>query len=152
MVHADKVLLKVIVDRLREYCEREGVLPEEQCGFRPYRSTVDMMFVVRCLQELPRKDTPLFICFIDLTKAYDSVDQTLLWTLLWTVLARFGIPQRMLAVIRQFHDGMRACVRWRVLGYFRCGAESSARVCARAIAVQHFFHGCATRGGETLHR
>ena len=67
-----------------------------------------MMFVVRRLQELARKkDTPLFMCFIDLTKAYDSVDHTLLWT----VLARFGIPLRMLAVVRQFHDGMRACVR-----------------------------------------
>jgi len=26
-------------------------------------------------------------------------------------LARFGVPPRMLTVIRQFHDGMRACVR-----------------------------------------
>ena len=47
------------------------------------------------------------MCFIDLTKAYDSVDQILLWI----VLARFGMPPRMLAVIRQFHDGMQACVR-----------------------------------------
>ena len=39
--------------------------------------------------------------------AYDSVDRTLLWT----VLARFGVPQRMISVIRQFHDGMRAWVR-----------------------------------------
>ena len=67
-----------------------------------------MTFVVRRLQELARKkDTPLFMCVIDLTKAYDSVDRTFLWT----VLARFGISPRMLAVIRQFHDGMRACVR-----------------------------------------
>ena len=66
-----------------------------------------MMSVVRRLQELARKtDTPLFMCFIDLTKAYDSVDRTLLLT----VLARFGIPPRMLAVVRHFHDGMRACV------------------------------------------
>ena len=42
------------------------------------------------------------MCFIDLTKAYDSVDRT--------VLARFGVPQRMISVIRQFHDGMRACI------------------------------------------
>ena len=42
------------------------------------------------------------MCFIDLTKAYDSVDQTLLWD----VLARFIVPPRMLAVIRYFHDGM----------------------------------------------
>ena len=108
VAHAGKVLLKLIAGRLSDYCEREGTLPEEQYGFKPHRSTVDMMFVVRRLQELARKkDTPLFMCFTDLTKAYDSADLTLLLT----VLARFGIPPRMLAIIRQFHDGMRACVR-----------------------------------------
>ena len=67
-----------------------------------------MMFVIRRLQELARKKrTPLYVCFIDLTKAYDSVDRTLLWT----ALTRFRVPQRMISVIRQFHDGMRACVR-----------------------------------------
>ena len=45
------------------------------------------------------------MCVIDLTKAYDSVDRSLLWD----VLARFGVPPRMLAVIRQFNDGMQAC-------------------------------------------
>ena len=66
------------------------------------------MFVIRRLQELARKKRiPLYVCFIDLTQAYDSVDRTLLWT----VLARFGVPQNMISVIRQFHDGMRACVR-----------------------------------------
>lgn len=108
LIHAGKVLLKSIAGRLSNYCEREGILPEEQCGFRPQRSTVDMMFVVRRLQELARKkDIPLLMCFIDLSKAYDSVDRTLLRT----VLSRFGVPPRMLAVIRQFHVGMRACVR-----------------------------------------
>ena len=52
MAHAGKVLLKVIAGRLSDYCERENILPEEQCGFRTQRSTVDMMFVVRRLQEL----------------------------------------------------------------------------------------------------
>ena len=107
MAHAGKVPLKVIAGRLSDYCERENIL-QEQCGFRPQRSTVDMMFVVRRLQELARKkDTPLYLCFIDDTKAYDAVNRTLLWD----VLARFGVPPRMLAVIRQFHDGMQACVR-----------------------------------------
>ena len=47
------------------------------------------------------------MCFIDLQKAYDSVDQELLWV----VLARFGVPEKMLTVTRQFHEGMRARVR-----------------------------------------
>ena len=76
---AGKILLKIIARRLSEYCERVGILPEEQSGFRPNRSTTDMMFVIRRLQELARKKRiPLYVCFIDLTKAYDSVDRTLL--------------------------------------------------------------------------
>ena len=50
---------------------------------------------------------PLYVCFIDVIEAYDSVDRTLLWT----VLARFGVPHIMISIIRPFHDGMRACVR-----------------------------------------
>ena len=89
IAHAGKILLKTIARRLSEYCERVGILPEEQSGFRPNRSTTDMMFVIRRLQELARKKRiPLYVCFIDLTKAYDSVHRTLLWT----VLARFGAP------------------------------------------------------------
>ena len=81
-----------------------------------------MMFVIRRLQELARnKRIPLYVYFIDLTKAYDSVDQTLLWT----VLAHFGVPQNMISVIRQFHDGMRACVRL------------DDRVCSRWFSVEH---------------
>ena len=85
-----------------------GILPEEQSGFRPNRSTTDMMFVIPRLQKLARKKRiPFYVCFIDLTKAYDSVDRTILRT----VLARFCVPQNMTSAVRQFHDGMRACVR-----------------------------------------
>ena len=106
--HAGKVRLKVVARRLSAYCEAKGLLPEEQCGFRPDRSTTDMMFVVRRLQEVRRKaGVSLHMCFIDLQKAYDTVDRTLLWQ----VLTRIGVPPQMIAVIRQFHDGMRACGR-----------------------------------------
>ena len=114
MANAGKVLLKVIASRLSGYRENENILSEEQCGFRLQRSTIDIMFIVRRLQELAwKKDTPLYMCFIDLTKVYDPVDRALLWA----VLACFGVPLRMLAVIRQFHDGMQACVK---LDYREC--------------------------------
>ena len=103
-----KVLLKMVASRLSNYCEAKGILPEEQCSFRPARSTIDMLFVVRRLQELGRaREIPLYMCFIDLQKAYDSVDRELLWI----VLARFGVPENMSIVIRQFYKGMRARVR-----------------------------------------
>ena len=73
-----------------------------------FPDTVCMLFVVRRLQELGRRGRiPPYMCFIDLQKAYDSVDRGLLWM----VLARAGIPVEMIAVIRKFHVGMRARVR-----------------------------------------
>ena len=128
VAHAGKILLKIIARRFSEYYERMGILPEEQSGFRPNRSTTDVMFMIRGLQKLVRKKRiPVYVCFIDLTKAYDFVDRTLLWT----VLARFGVPHNMISVIRQFHDGMRACVRL------------DDRVCSGWFAVkQGLRHGC----------
>ena len=99
---------KSVYQLVSAFCEANNILPEEQCGFRPGRSTADMLFVVRRLQELGRrKKVPLYMCFVDLKKAYDSVDREMLWK----VLARAGIPAKLIKVIRQFHDGMRARVR-----------------------------------------
>ena len=113
-----------------------------------------MMFVVRRLQELARtKETPLHLCFVDLTKAYDSVDGTLLWD----VLARFGVPPRMLAVTGRFHDGMPACVRlmmesarissmWREVSgkgarsRHYCSTCSSRRNCVRPRNASSLMH------------
>ena len=106
--HAGKVFLKLVARRLGAYCETKGLLLEEQCGLRPDRSTTDTMFVVRRLQEFGRKaGVSLHMCFIDLQKSYDTVDHTLLWQ----VLTRIGVPPQMIAVVRHFHDKMRACVR-----------------------------------------
>ena len=108
LVDSGKVLLKVVASRLSNYFEAKRILPEEQCGFRPARSTIDMMFVVRRLKEIGRaRKIPLYMCFVDLQRAYDSVDRELLWV----VLVRFGVPEKMLTVIRQLHEGMRARVR-----------------------------------------
>ena len=60
VAHAGKILLKIIARHLSEYCERVGILPEEQSGFRPNRSTTDIMFVIRWLQESAgKKQIPL---------------------------------------------------------------------------------------------
>ena len=73
--HAGKLSLKIVASRLSHYCETEELLPEEQCGFRRARPTIDMLFVVRRLQELGRQRIiPQYVCFIDLQRAYDSVD------------------------------------------------------------------------------
>ena len=61
------------------------------------------MCAVRGLQEIGWKaGVSFFMCYIDLHKAYDTVEHTLLWQ----VLTRIEVTPQMIAVIRQYHDGM----------------------------------------------
>ena len=107
VAHAGEALLKTVATRLSTYCGAKGLLPEEQCGFLSHYPTTDMIFAVRMLQAWGRKArVPLFRCFIYLEMAFDSVDRTLLWQ----VIARFGVPPQMIGVINQIYGRMRACV------------------------------------------
>ena len=65
VAHAGKILLKILARRFSEYCERLGILPEQQSGFRANLSNTNMMFVLCRLQELARKKRiPLYVCML----------------------------------------------------------------------------------------
>ena len=84
-----KVFARILQDRLQVVTER--VLPESQCGFRKGRGCVDMIFTARQLVEKSREhDDPLYILFVDLKKAYDSVPRKALWC----VLEKCGVPRQ----------------------------------------------------------
>lgn len=86
----------------------ENILPESQCGFRRERSTADMIFVARQVQEkCTGHCRDLYLAFIDLSKVFDTVNGELLWE----VLRKLGVPPRFDNIFRQLHDGMQACVR-----------------------------------------
>ena len=74
---AGKVLAKVMLQRLIKNIT-ESILPESQCGFRKNRSTVDMVFTTRQLQEKCREQHKyLFMAFVDLSKAFDTEERAL---------------------------------------------------------------------------
>ena len=50
----------------------------------------------------------LFQCFIDLTKAFGTVNRTMLWK----VLKKFGCPDKFIQLIRSLHDDMKAMVNF----------------------------------------
>ena len=100
-----KLFARVTLKRLQILAER--VYPESQCGFRANRSTTDMVFSLRQLQEKCREQRqPLFIAFIDLTKAFDLVSREGLFK----ILPKIGCPPRLLSIIRSFHDDMKGTV------------------------------------------
>ena len=67
-----------------------------------------MIFAARQLFEKSREQhRNLYVAFIDLSKAFDSVDRTLLWS----ILQKSGCPRHFVQLIRSLHDGMRASIR-----------------------------------------
>ncbi len=103
---AGEVLAKVMLHCLTQ-ATTEQIIPESQCGFRKDRGTVDSIFVTRQPQEKCREQhKDLYITFIDLTKALDTVNQGLLWQ----VLMKFGWPPKFLTILGQLHSGMMARV------------------------------------------
>ena len=76
-----KVAARILQGRLQELAEE--VLPESQCGFRKGRGCSDMIFTVRQLIEKANEHkAKIFLVFIDLRKAYDSVPREALWVAL----------------------------------------------------------------------
>jgi len=93
-----KIFARVALKRL--YALAERVYPKSQCGFGADRSTINMVFSLRQLQKKCREQwQPLFVAFIDLTKAFhlESRDG------LFEILPEFGYPPRLLSIIRSFH-------------------------------------------------
>jgi len=83
-----KAFARVVLNRLEALADR--VYPESQCEFRTNRSTTDMVFSLGQLQEKCREQRrPLYLAFIDLTKAFDLVSRSGLFAL----LQRIGCPQ-----------------------------------------------------------
>lgn len=58
-------------------------------------------------EECSKKKVEMFYCFVDLEKAYDSVNRKALWI----VLSRFGLPEILIGNIKAFHDGMRGRIK-----------------------------------------
>ena len=104
---AGKALARVLLNRLIAHLEN-GLLPESQCGFRKNRGTIDMVFAARQLQEkCQEQNVHLYSTYVDLTKAFDTVSRDGLWK----ILAKYGCPQKFIAITRQLHEGMLARVQ-----------------------------------------
>ena len=96
-------LYSVLLDtRLSVAAEKHGWRAEGQAGFRPKKSTVDHVFVLRQLIEtaqLGPKQPPLYACFVDFRKAYDKVRRDYLVRR----LAELGVHGPMLQAIVQMY-------------------------------------------------
>jgi hypothetical protein len=108
IVHASKILLKILAKRLEGKVEAIHFVGEDQFGFRKGRGTRDAIAVLRTLCERNLEhDKDIFICFVDYEKAFDRVD----WIKLMRTLERLGVDERDRQLIRQLYLNQRVVVR-----------------------------------------
>lgn len=104
--HASKVMLKVIQERLKPYLLPQ--IAEEQAGFIPGKGTRDQILNIRQLiEKLYEFNTPAIFCFLDYTKAFDTVN----WRILWEIMIEMGIPKHLIFLIKQLYQQNEAFVR-----------------------------------------
>nr|VZI09500.1 unnamed protein product [Spirometra erinaceieuropaei] len=98
---AGKIFARILLNRFHNHLE-QGLLPESQCGFCRHRVTTDTIFAARQHQEKCQEmRTHLYSTFVDLTKAFDTVNREGLWK----IMQKFGCPERFTQMVRQLHDG-----------------------------------------------
>ena len=133
---AAKILARVILNRIIINISEEN-LHEAQCGFRPNRSTTDMIVSVRQVQEkCIEQNVDLIAVFIDLTNAFDTINREALWV----ILSKLGCPNKFVNPIRRFHDGMTGQVLSDALQYLQ---RRQARVYADFRPLQPVLRRCA---------
>lgn len=102
-----KVYTSVLNERVTKWCEKHGVLSEEQAGFRPGRSTVDHIFSVAEVIRLRRsRKKETHCCFLDIKKAYDSINRDALWKRLLDV----GIKGKFWRILKNLYEVVESCV------------------------------------------
>ena len=106
ILHAIKVILKILQGRLQQYVNHE--LSDIQPGFRKGRGTSDQIANICWILEKAREfQKNIYFCFIDYAKAFDCVDDNKLWT----ILQELGIPNHLTCLLRNLYVGQEAAVR-----------------------------------------
>jgi hypothetical protein len=74
----------------------------------PGKGTIDALFMMRMLQEkYDRKKKKLYMCFVDLEKAFDRVPREVIrWA-----LRKKGVNEKFVEAVMRLYDGARTKVR-----------------------------------------
>ena len=107
-----------------------------------------MIFCLRQLQEKCfEQDRPLYMVFVDFSKAFDTVGGTGLWQL----LKKYGCPEKFTTMIEALHTGMMATVNvgGEVSESFRVtnGVKQGCVLAPTLFSI--FYQQCSTMLSET---
>ena len=100
-----KILCRIALNRISGAIDQ--TLRKNQTGFRKGRSCSDQIFALRQIVEQSHEwSSTVYANFIDFQKAFDTVNRPALWR----VLANYGIPEKIIRLIRMLYIDFSAKV------------------------------------------
>ena len=155
---ASRLIARIFATRLRNWSEDIGVLDENQNGFPSGRSTADStQAFIRVDEETrrvmgPRKKADEVrpgAVLLDITKAYPRVNKPLLWK----ILQRLGMPEKVLTVLRCLHEETIYRVKGREdLSTTWLPQRGLREGCATSPILFNVYHAEVMRSAQTKRR
>jgi len=103
-----KILAKIIIRRMSDAVD--NTLRKEQAGFRKDRGCADQIFALRnIIEQCTEWQRQLYVNFVDFEKAFDSIHRDSLWR----ILRHYGIPSKLVHLIKSFYQNFRCTVGHR---------------------------------------
>jgi len=94
-----KILLRIILERIRVKTEMETA--DEQVGFRQGKWIRDQITNLRILMHKAHEhQQPLYVCFVDFKKAFDSISHDKLWVTLHLIDLLAELYRKQLAKVK----------------------------------------------------
>ena len=102
--HAMKIVERVLERRIQTLVN----LTKMQFGFMPGKGTVDAIFIVRTMQEeYQKKEKKLYMCFVDMEKAFDRVPRKVMeWA-----MRKKSLSEVIVRAVMSLYDGAKTRVR-----------------------------------------
>ena len=99
----------LLTNRLRNTIAKFSLIGPNQIGFLEGNRASDHVFVVNTLVNkiVKNEGKNLYVAFIDLKKAYDSVDRNFLFSKLWAL----GLDGSFLNIIKSIYRSVKQCVK-----------------------------------------
>lgn len=104
-----KLFTKLIQIRISNFLSDNDILEDNQAGFRANYRTTDQIFIVKTLlnKYLHKLKKPIYACFVDFSKAFDSV-----WRQgLFHKLHNLGIKGNILETIKHMYSTTQFCIK-----------------------------------------
>ena len=96
-------------EKIREVLEEEEIISEEQNGFRINRRATENIYIINeIIEDAKKNNKEIYCAFLDIEKAYDTVDRDILWE----ILEKIGLTEHIRKIIKSMYRCTVATYNW----------------------------------------